>query len=119
TAPRARRVSAVIGFGIDIGGTGTKGAPVDLATGELAGERFRIPTPQPATPQALAAVTAEIIDHFDDSLTESTTGSIGVAIPAVVHHGVARSAANIDPSWVDCDVDALFTEVLGRDVRVV
>ncbi|MBC9226929.1 ROK family protein [Aeromicrobium sp. 636] len=106
----------VMGFGIDIGGTGTKGAPVDLDAGRLVGDRFRIPTPQPATPRAVAEVAAQIVAHFPD--TEEVP-RIGVAIPAVVQRGVARSAANIDESWIDTDVDALFTEVLGREVHVV
>ncbi|MBA4607509.1 MULTISPECIES: polyphosphate--glucose phosphotransferase [Aeromicrobium] len=105
-----------LGFGIDIGGTGTKGAPVDLDSGSLVGERFRIPTPQPATPRAVAEVAKQIVDNFPDA---ADVPQIGVAIPAVVQHGVARSAANIDPTWIDTDVDALFTEVLGRRVHVV
>lgn len=108
----------VIGFGIDIGGTGTKGAPVDLERGTLIGERFRIPTPQPATPRAVAEVAAQIVAHFPGADTDDVP-RIGVAIPAVVQHGVARSAANIDSTWIDTDVDALFTEVLGREVHVV
>ena len=105
-----------LGFGIDIGGTGTKGAPVDLDSGTLVGERFRIPTPKPATPRAVAEVAAQIVAHFPDA---AEVPQIGVAIPAVVQRGVARSAANIDPTWIDTDVDALFTEVLGRHVHVV
>lgn len=105
-----------LGFGIDIGGTGTKGAPVDLDSGSLVGERFRIPTPKPATPRAVAEVAAQIVDHFPEA---ADVPQIGVAIPAVVQRGVARSAANIDPTWIDTDVDALFTEVLGRHVHVV
>jgi polyphosphate glucokinase len=103
-------------LGIDIGGTGVKGAPVDLATGELVADRLKIKTPKPATPHAVADVVAEIADHFSDSLGSGLTG---IAIPAVCQHGVARSAANIDPAWVDTDVDALFTERLGRPVHVV
>jgi polyphosphate glucokinase len=103
-------------LGIDIGGQGVKGAPVDLATGELVGERLKIKTPQPATPEAVGEVVAEIAERFGDSVG---TSPIGIAIPAVCQHGVARSAANIDPSWVDTDVDALFTELLGRPVHVV
>ncbi|SKB07134.1 polyphosphate--glucose phosphotransferase [Aeromicrobium choanae] len=105
-----------LGFGIDIGGTGTKGAPVDLDSGSLVGERFRIPTPKPSTPRAVAEVAAQIVDHFPAA---ADVPQIGVAIPAVVQRGVARSAANIDPTWIDTDVDALFTEVLGRRVHVV
>ena len=103
-------------LGIDIGGTGVKGAPVDLRTGELAADRVRITTPQPATPESVADVVEEIAGKFTDTLGDST---IGIAIPAVCQRGVARSAANIDPSWVDVDVDALFTKRLGRPVHVV
>ena len=105
-----------IGFGIDIGGTGTKGAPVDLDKGKLVADRFRIPTPKPATPEAVAEVARQIVEHFPEA---ADVPQIGVAIPAVVQHGVARSAANIDSSWIDTDVDALFTKVLGREVHVV
>ena len=103
-------------LGIDIGGTGVKGAPVDLTTGEFVADRLKIATPKPATPDAVADVVAQIADHFADSVGR---GVIGIAIPAVCQNGVARSAANIDPSWVDTDVDALFTERLGRPVHVV
>jgi polyphosphate glucokinase len=103
-------------LGIDIGGTGVKGAPVDLATGEFATDRLKIATPKPATPQAVADVVAQIAEHFAGFIGDEV---IGIAIPAVCQHGVARSAANIDPTWVDTDVDALFTERLGRPVHVV
>lgn len=103
-------------LGIDIGGSGVKGAPVDLTTGELMAERVKIKTPRPATPDAVATVVEEIADSHADRLGAAP---IGIAIPAVCQHGVARSAANIDPAWVDTDVDALFTERLGRPVHVV
>jgi polyphosphate glucokinase len=77
---------------------------------------LKIKTPRPATPEAVAAVVEEIADSFGGRLG---SGPIGIAIPAVCQHGVARSAANIDPAWVDTDVDALFTERLGRPVHVV
>lgn len=104
-------------LGIDIGGTGVKGAPVDLTTGEFTADRLKIKTPQPATPEAVGAVVEEIAAHFSDRA--SSDSPIGITIPAVCQHGVARSAANIDPSWVDTDVDLLFTERLGRPVHVV
>ncbi|WP_293780462.1 polyphosphate--glucose phosphotransferase [uncultured Aeromicrobium sp.] len=106
----------MIGFGIDIGGTGTKGAPVDLDTGTLAGDRTRFRTPERSTPEALAEVCRKIIEAFPEVPAPPVTG---VAIPAVVQRGVARSAANIDKSWIGTDVDALFTERLGREVHVV
>ncbi len=73
------------GFGIDIGGSGIKGAPVDLTTGQLAAERHRIPTPQPSRPDAVADVVAQVVRHF------AWTGPVGVTFPAVVTHGVTRT----------------------------
>lgn len=101
-------------FGIDFGGTGIKGAPVDLEGGDFAAERVRVATPQPATPAAVADVFGELLDHFPES-----TGAVGVTVPAVVRHGEVGSAANIDASWVGTDADALFSESTGRDVHVV
>ena len=101
-------------FGIDFGGSGIKGAPVDLEAGDFAAERQRIPTPQPSTPGAVAQVLVELLGRFS-----SSTGSVGITVPGVVRHGVVSSAANIDDSWIGTDADALFTEATGRDVHVV
>ncbi|MBA3984803.1 MAG: ROK family protein, partial [Acidimicrobiia bacterium] len=101
------------GFGIDIGGSGMKAAPVDLATGELVGERYRISTPQPATPAAMADVVRRLVEHFE------WQGPLGVAFPAVVRDGVVSSAANVDKSWIGTDADAVFTEAAGCDVHVI
>lgn len=100
-------------LGIDIGGSGIKGAPVDLVEGRLATARHRLLTPRPATPEAVAATVAELAAHFD------TRGEVGVTVPAVVMHGVAQTAANIDPAWIGCDVVQLLHEALGRRVVVV
>ena len=89
---------------------------MDLIAGHLIADRFRIPTPKPATPTAVAVVVGQIIAHFPQA---SEVDQIGVAIPAVVRRGVAMSAANIDKSWIDTDVDALFTDLLDREVHVV
>ncbi|MDN5820188.1 MAG: ROK family protein [Brachybacterium sp.] len=102
-------------FGIDIGGSGIKGAPVDLSTGELAADRVRIPTPQPSTPEAVADTVAELIGCFD----VGTDMPVGVTFPAVIQAGVAQTAANVDKSWIGTDVDALLTERTGHDVFVV
>ncbi|WP_109473624.1 polyphosphate--glucose phosphotransferase [Ornithinimicrobium cavernae] len=104
-------------LGIDIGGSGIKGAPVDLGRGEFATERIRIDTPARATPEAVAEVVAEVAAGFTDEVGEDSP--VGVTVPAVVHHGVTKSAANIDDSWIDADADALFTRVLGRPVVVM
>ena len=103
----------MLGFGIDIGGTGMKAAPVDLRTGELAGERIRIDTPRPATPAAMAEVVAELVARHD------WKGPVGICLPGVVRHGVVHSAANIDKSWIGTDADAVFTEAIGQPVSVM
>lgn len=105
------------GLGIDIGGSGIKGAPVDLKKGEFATERQRIPTPEESTPEAVAEVVAEIVEHFEDEIGKKNP--VGITVPAVVHHGTVRTAANIDQSWIGTDADALFTERVGRQVHVV
>lgn len=102
-------------FGIDIGGSGIKGAPVNLSRGELAGDRLRIPTPQPSLPEAVADTVAELLSTFEieDDMP------VGVTFPAVIQHGVAKTAANVHDSWIGTDVDALLTERTGHDVFVV
>lgn len=106
-----------VALGIDIGGTGMKAAPVDVATGRLLGERFRIPTPQPSTPEAMATVVRDLDRHFADITGGS--GPVGVAFPAVVRGGVVHSAANIDASWMGADAASAFSEAVGRPVVVV
>jgi polyphosphate glucokinase len=100
-------------LGIDIGGTGMKAAPVDTATGELIAARHRILTPHPATPDAMAKVVGELARYFD------WTGVVGATLPSVVKAGVARTAANIDPSWIGTDASAIFARASGCDVTVV
>uniref|UniRef100_UPI0007C63EC1 polyphosphate--glucose phosphotransferase n=1 Tax=Herbidospora sakaeratensis TaxID=564415 RepID=UPI0007C63EC1 len=93
-------------LGIDIGGSGIKGAPVDTKTGELVGARHRIPTPQPATPKAVAEVVAKLVDHFQ------WTGPVGITFPGVVVDGVIRTAANVDKSWIGVNANKLFGKKL-------
>lgn len=100
-------------LGIDVGGTGIKGAPVDTETGELLVARHRILTPQPAKPQPVADVVGELARHFD------WNGPIGAGFPAVIQHGVARTAANIHKNWINTDASALFAESTGCPVTVV
>lgn len=95
------------GFGVDVGGSGVKGGVVDFDTGQLVGDRFKVKTPTPATPDAVAAAVAEIVDHFGWS------GRIGITLPAVVAEGIVRSAANIDKAWIGADPYALF----GKHLR--
>jgi len=100
-------------LGIDIGGSGIKGAPVDLNQGILAAERLRIATPQPATPDAVADTVGRIIRHFN------WTGPVGCGLPAVVQNGLARTAANIDSSWIGTDVRTLLSQRTGCPVTVI
>src|SRR4051812_18791959 len=99
-------------FGIDIGGSGIKGAPVSLSDGEFAADRLRIPTPQPSTPDAVAETVAKVVDSFD--LDKDVP--IGVTFPAVILHGVAQSAANVDKSWIGTNVEKAVRQTTGRPV---
>lgn len=100
-------------FGVDIGGSGIKGSVVDVERGDLAGERFRMKTPQPATPGAVTEVVTQVVQHF------GWDGSVGVAFPAVVQRGVVRTAANIDDSWIGVDADAQLERALGTEVTML
>jgi len=100
-------------LGIDIGGTGIKAAPVDTARGTLLTERVKVETPRPALPDAVAAVVAQHVQHFD------WTGPVGVAFPGVVVDGVTMTAANLDPAWVGLDSRALFSKASGVPVSLV
>jgi polyphosphate glucokinase len=112
--PRIRFTAASgTAFGVDIGGTGIKGAIVDLASGDLKTDRVKYPTPQPSTPQAVAQEVARLVTGA------GWKGPVGATFPAVIKHGVARSAANVDKSWIGTDVDAVFTAATGCDVTVL
>jgi len=100
-------------MGVDIGGTGIKGAPVDVDSGELEGERFRILTPKPSTPKAVGDVVAEVVDHHD------WHGPVGVTFPAVVKNGVTLTAANVDKEWIGTDANQVLTDRLGMPVLML
>lgn len=100
-------------LGIDIGGSGVKGAIVDTKKGKLITERYRIPTPQPATPEAVAKVMKKITKHFN------WKGPVGAGFPGVIQQGFARTAANVDDSWIDQDLNKLFSKATGCKVHVV
>ena len=100
-------------LGIDIGGTGIKGAPVDLDTGKLLADRKKIATPHPATPEAMTEVVKEVAASF------GWTGVTGATFPGVVIGGVIRSAANVDKSWIGTNASELFGKAIGTDVGVL
>jgi polyphosphate glucokinase len=100
-------------LGIDIGGSGVKGAPVDTARGELLAERFRVPTPQPSDVTSVVEAVAQVAAQFEGY------DRVGVTFPGVVVDGVTRSAANVDKSWLDAPAAKLFTDRLGKPVSVL
>ena len=91
-----------------------KAAPVNLSeSGQLVAERFRIPTPHPANPEAVAEVVVDLVRHFE------WEGPVGIALPSVVRNGIVLSAANIDESWIDVDAETLFSSLMKHDVVVM
>ncbi len=100
-------------LGIDIGGSGIKGAPVETVSGKLLARRYRIRTPDPSTPEAVARVVAKICRHF------AWQEPIGCGFPAVVQHGYTRTAANVDPSWIGADAQAVIGAATGCETVVL
>jgi polyphosphate glucokinase len=100
-------------LGIDVGGTGIKGALVHAKRGKLASERHRFRTPQPATPEAIAAAVATTVGHFN------WTGSVGVTLPGLVRRGVVETAANLDPAWAGVDAQALLSGASGLPTTIL
>ena len=100
-------------FGLDVGGSGIKGAPVDSETGELAGERVKISTPHPATPEAIVDTAVEVVSR------SGWEGPVGCGFPAVIKDGVARTAANIDKAAIGFDFQRHLEEKLGSSVNMV
>lgn len=94
-------------LGIDVGASGIKGALVDVASGKLQGERFRVPTPQPSTPKAMSGAFAEIVEFFNYK------GPVGCGFPSIVKEGVSHSAANIDKSWIGTNIEKVFGAASG------
>ena len=100
-------------YGLDIGGTGIKGAPVDVVAGALNGERIRVMTPHPATPEAIAHTAGEVVRQ------SGYTGLLGATYPGVVRGGVAQTAANVDGEWIGTDIEKVLSAATGCDVVAV
>ena len=100
-------------FGIDIGGSGIKGAEVDLATGEFVGERLKIATPQPSTPHEVAKVVAQIVQE------KQWDGPVGITLPSVVRNQEVETAANISKDWIGVNATELFADYLDADFAVL
>src|SRR5512141_165319 len=100
-------------LGIDVGGSGIKGAPVDTQAGRLAGDRLRIPTPEGAEPRPVAEVVAQVANSFN------WKGPIGIGFPAPIKNGIAMMAANVSPEWVGINGDDVFTQITGCDCTLI
>ncbi|GAA3585449.1 ROK family protein [Klugiella xanthotipulae] len=100
--------------GVDIGGTGIKGAVVDLATGELVSDRVKIPTPEGGEPEAIAQTVVDIVTQLPN-IDETTP--VGVCFPAIVKKGITRSAANVSTRWIGLAAEKLFEAALGRPIH--
>jgi polyphosphate glucokinase len=99
-------------LGIDIGGSGIKGAIVDITTGDFKTDRLKIDTPKPATPKAVADTLKKMVDQLDYK------GRIGCGFPAIMKHGVACSASNIDKSWIGTNAEQVFSDATDCKVFV-
>ncbi|MDO6517822.1 polyphosphate--glucose phosphotransferase [Zobellia uliginosa] len=100
-------------LGIDVGGSGIKGALVNIETGKLVSERHRIPTPVGRKPEDMANVIAQIVAHFDYK------GKVGCGFPTVIKKGICKSPGNLHKSWLNVNVEKLFEEKTGLDFTVV
>ncbi|MEO9481406.1 MAG: polyphosphate--glucose phosphotransferase [Maribacter dokdonensis] len=100
-------------LGIDVGGSGIKGALVNSETGEMISERFRIPTPIPRTPEAMSNVIAQIVAHFDYK------GKVGCGFPTIIKNGICKATGNLDKSWLGVNVEELLEKKTGLDFTVI
>jgi len=100
-------------FGIDIGGTGIKAAPVDVTAGGLLAERVKLPTPDPSVPAQVAPLIRQLVDRF------ALSGPIGITFPGVVSSGIIKTAANLDKNWIGVDAPAFFGDAAGQPVTAL
>ena len=113
TEPAPTTSAQHLSFGVDVGGSGVKGGIVDLDTGLLGGDRYKVLTPQPSTPAAIAKTVAEVVKHFD------WNGPLGGTYPGVVVNGVVQTAANVDKSWIGTDADDVISAAVGGQTVTV
>jgi polyphosphate glucokinase len=108
-----------IAIGIDVGGSGIKAAVVDVEAGRFRSERLRVVTPNPSTPDAVLAAVARLIERLARTNGLGDATPVGIGLPGVAIEGVIRTAANLDPAWIDFPVVERLTRVLGRPVSIV
>lgn len=100
-------------LGIDIGGSGIKGAPVNIKNGRILKERFRLETPEPSSPKAIAEAVVQVVKHF------KWKGPVGCGFPGVIQRGFVRTAANVDKSWIDTNINKLLSDATGLPVYAI
>ena len=112
--------SGKLAIGIDFGGSGIKGAIVDVSNGELVGERLRIPTPQPSVPREVVAVMDTLVKKLVEQVDGTTAGSlpVGVGIPSAIRNGAPLTAANIDPGWIGFPAEREMAAAMRRIVAI-
>jgi polyphosphate glucokinase len=111
--------AARLAIGVDVGGSGIKTAIVDVDAGKLVSERLRVPTPSPSTPEAVTASISRLVQRLAKSSGIDRTAPLGLGMPGVVLDGVLKTAANIDPGWVEFPVSEKLAKSLGRPVTTV
>jgi polyphosphate glucokinase len=126
--PGDLKIGTDLAIGIDFGGSGVKGAVVDTRTGQLVGDRIRIPTPQPSVPREVVAVMAGLVDRLLEPWTAAGEASlaaadaaklpVGVGVPAATRGGVVLTAANIDSGWIGYQAEREMTQAMGRTVAI-
>jgi polyphosphate glucokinase len=108
-----------LAFGVDVGGSGIKAAIVDVDSGEMRSERLRVPTPTPSTPDKVSASIVRLIRRLAKSIPVPDDAPVGVGLPGVAIDGRLKTAANIDPAWVDYPIAEKLSKALKRQVEIV
>ncbi len=108
-----------LAFGVDVGGSGIKAAIVDVETGEMRSERLRVPTPMPSTPDKVGASIARLVRRLAKAAPIPDDAPVGVGLPGVAIDGQLKTAANIDPAWVDYPIAEKLSKALKRRVEIV
>lgn len=119
TEDGAEMATGRIAIGVDVGGSGIKAAVVDVEAGRFRSERLRVPTPTPSTPDAVSAAIGRLVKRLVKSSGLGPTTPVGIGLPGVTLNGVLKSAANIDPAWIDFPIVERLTRLLGRPISII
>ena len=117
--PAAIAPAGRLAIGVDVGGSGVKAAVVDTGSGLLVSERLRVPTPTPSTPDRVGATIGRLIRRLVKAADIPADAPVGVGLPGVAMDGRLRTAANIDPAWIDYPIADKLSKSLKRSVSIV